>query len=448
MQVCNTYLWHYSGYGGVTSTGTTGTLITNQSGLLSVAGYNACGEGPPSTMNITLATTLTQPQTITGNIHPYPGYEVTYSVEYFPGITNRLWTVPSSWIITSGQGTNSITVVPAATAGNITVTPTSCYANTGPTSTLAVTYTPDPYLPRANYGQKYEPTSGILHGAGQTYSSNQTLDAAFDNYSDMMPDNNMPIIFMAYNSPGTGQSFYDNLKARLDAYEAEGQYVMPQFGFYLPSGTSTMTEAQLAQLSAGLQSLGRPVFIRIGYEINGTWYNPMYQPANFVSEFRRVVDRLRADGVEFASLWNTYPAISSWSYLDDFYPGDAYVDWWSIDVFSTWELTAPNTITFLNQAAAHGKPVMVGEATPRYVGADNAGDWNTWFVPFFNLFKNYPGLKGHTYIDWNWGLSRWPDWGNATLETGNSTVRTNYMNEMSHPIYKHAEATRPDYTIP
>lgn len=45
-----------------------------------------------------------------------------YSIPSVPNATKYVWTVPSGWIITSGQNTNSITVTTSSNSGNLTVT--------------------------------------------------------------------------------------------------------------------------------------------------------------------------------------------------------------------------------------------------------------------------------------------------------------------------------------
>lgn len=304
------------------------------------------------------------------------------------------------------------------------------------------------YQPRANYGATFEPQDEILHGAGQTYWI-EPLNHAFESYGTLLGNSRYPITFMDYGDVLMPQSYYDTLRARLDTIQATtGKYVVPQIGLNFSSEAGyTPSAATLQQLANGLKSLNRPVFIRPGYEFNGTWYSPMFNATDYVNNYRLIVDTLRANNVPVASLWNAYPGYSSYygssSYLSNFYPGDNYVDWWSMDVFSASDITALTTTEFLNQANQHGKPVMIGEATPRGVGADNAADWNTWFTPYFDMIKNNPGIKGMTYIDWDWSKSQWYDWGDARLETGDATVRANYLAEMSNPIYWHAGASNP-----
>lgn len=306
------------------------------------------------------------------------------------------------------------------------------------------------YATRAYYGAKFEPPSTVLHGAGQTYSS-EPLNGAFERYGDVLGTSHYPLLFMDYNSINSGQAKYDALRTRLDNIQAQtGRYVIPQFGLYIPPQgmPDGQYEAQLQQLADGLKSLNRPVYLRIGYEFNGVWYDPMYQPATYKHAFRRVVDKLRDEDVPAASVWCAYPGYSSyygsWNYLDDYYPGDDYVDWWGLDVFSPGDITASTTRSFLSHAEQAEKPVMIGEATPRWVGATDAQDWNTWFEPFFGMIEEWPGIKAHSYISWDWGQStQWPTWGNAAIEDGHSTVRANYLSEMANPIYEHAGSSMP-----
>jgi hypothetical protein len=125
------------------------------------------------------------------------------------------------------------------------------------------------------------------------------------------------------------------------------------------------------------------------------------------------------------------------------------VDWWGIDLFSPGDLTNAQTMTFLDKAEEYGKPVLIGEATPTGVGADDADDWERWFVPFLNLIRTCPGIKAHTYINYDWYL--YPSlstWGDARLETADPYVQAGYVEEMSSPLFLHAAAEIPDEFLP
>lgn len=59
-----------------------------------------------------------QPSAIAGTLNPEPGSSQSYSVTNVAG-TSYNWTFPSSWTITSGQGTNSVTVTVGTQNGTI-----------------------------------------------------------------------------------------------------------------------------------------------------------------------------------------------------------------------------------------------------------------------------------------------------------------------------------------
>lgn len=315
------------------------------------------------------------------------------------------------------------------------------------------------YLPRNNYGAMFEPPDGILHGAGQTYTD-AAHDQAYENYCDVMGAGKYPVVFMDYCGVTTGSSFYSELRTRLESIRDDyGIWAIPQIGCtFTSSGQPTQT--QINTFVNNLKNvLDWPCFLRLSYEFNGTWYNPMYNPTDFKASWIAITNALRANGVQAATVFCPYPGFytgyyGSWDYISQFYPGDQYVDWFGSDVFSAGDFTndyysddnsTPELVEVANAAHAHGKPLMIGEATPRYVGAQNASDWNAWFVKFFDFFKNNPSVKGHVYINWDWAGTRWPDWDDARLETADPYVRNNYLAEMDDPIWVHATEYMPGW---
>jgi hypothetical protein len=150
---------------------------------------------------------------------------------------------------------------------------------------------------------------------------------------------------------------------------------------------------------------------------------------------------IRASNLEVATVW-CFAMDGVMNYMD-YYPGDASVDWWAIDVFSAIHFTDPNSSRFLDSAVVHQKPVMIGETTPRYVGVLNGQQsWNDWFVPFFNFIHTKPNVKAFCYINWNWSqYPQWLDWGDARLEA-NAIVGSNFASEMDSSKYLHSSSER------
>ncbi|HEX2955106.1 MAG TPA: hypothetical protein VHR47_14155, partial [Bacillota bacterium] len=167
---------------------------------------------------------------------------------------------------------------------------------------------------------------------------------------------------------------------------------------------------------------------------NGTSWNG-YEAETYKPAFIRIVKAIRAHHLEAATIWCA--ALPLRNYMD-FYPGDEYVDWWGIDLFLPSELKSQETFSFLGNADLHGKPVIIGESTPRSVGVGGGqGSWNRWFKPYFNLIRSSRVIKAFCYINWNWAnYPQWSDWGDARLET-KPVVADNYCNEMRLPLYFH-----------
>ncbi|MCE3278727.1 MAG: large protein [Bacteroidetes bacterium] len=148
--ITNATSYSWSLPGGATIIGATNTnsITVNftqglAGGTISVNGVNSCGNGVSSSMNFV--------------INPYPGIAdailgqtaitncpstsgVTYSIPLVSNAVSYNWTVPSGASITSGAGTNSITVNYSALAvsGIVTVTPVNSCGN-GTASNLSIT---------------------------------------------------------------------------------------------------------------------------------------------------------------------------------------------------------------------------------------------------------------------------------------------------------------------
>jgi uncharacterized repeat protein (TIGR01451 family) len=75
-----------------------------------------------------------EPGTITGSTPPYckGNTGVVFSIDPVTGATGYTWTVPSGTVITSGQGTSSITVTLGKTSGNVCVTVTNGSCTSAP----------------------------------------------------------------------------------------------------------------------------------------------------------------------------------------------------------------------------------------------------------------------------------------------------------------------------
>ncbi|GEM_PF-579151 len=294
---------------------------------------------------------------------------------------------------------------------------------------------------RNNYNAVLELDDFVLHGAGQSPD-------AFKTYFDHMPINGKPNIYMYYIQLRDLQDKFwvDQLLKELDRYE--GQFILPQIGLSMASGfdpndhyeddvAAGLYDDQIGYLLEGLSRLGRPSYLRIGYECNGTAWNG-YAAETYQLAFRRISDRIKMEGLEVATVWCIAVGGGTDENYTNYYPGNEYVDWWSIDLFSVGHFTEPVTTQFMIDADSEMKPVMIGETTPRFIGADDEKDWEDWFVTYFDFIEDNPGVKASCYINWDWGeFEQWSDWGNAQLSE-NDFVRFNYIHKLRSEIYFHA----------
>ena len=308
------------------------------------------------------------------------------------------------------------------------------------------------YAPRVNFGARLEPAEGVIHGAGQD-------PVSYREYSELFDEAHRPMMFMTYITVTAGPEAVIDWRRRVQGALAElaGPGTTLQVGLNLTAGTDDGS-GRAGQVAEGaydeaidafvesLRSFGVPTWVRIGYEFEGSWNG--YTPEGYVAAFRYITDRIRAAGLEdIATVWCAAGGSAGFIGLDElltWYPGDGYVDWWGVDTFSPEELTNPWLGDFYDLAAKHRKPVMIGETTPRFVGADKGAEsWNRWFKPFFEMVRKHPEVKAISYINWDWAYWSdelgfgWHDWEDARLQN-DDLVRKLYVAELSHPIWIHA----------
>jgi hypothetical protein len=300
---------------------------------------------------------------------------------------------------------------------------------------------------RRNFGAPLEAADTVIHGAGQDPD-------AFAHYCSILTPSTRPTIYMAYlgvqgDPAGSIRDAEAHMKKVESAYP--GLALIPQYGLclthdghpeqhYEQDVASGKYDDALDAMCRALKNTGRPAFMRIGYEFNGSWNG--YQPESYRAAFQHISRALADHRIDVAKIWcAALPTTSK-----DYYPGDDHVDWWGIDLFDAADMTNPDTLRFIDQAAQHGKPVIIGESTPRHVGVkDGQADWDRWFVPYFKLIHDRPEIKAFCYIDWDWNkyAAIWPGWGDARVET-NPTIASHLQNELSLALYQKSPFVPPE----
>jgi len=183
----------------------------------------------------------------------------------------------------------------------------------------------------------------------------------------------------------------------------------------------------------------RPVFLRVGSESNTP--KSGHEPRHYVRAYRYVVDYFRAHGADNAIfMWNYKALQGDQPSPDVWYPGDAWVDWWSLDVFSADFRVAQVALRvrqFLRMARDHGKPVMLPESCPSELDIDDPLTWEIWFEPFFDMIHRNPGIRAFCYSNRDFskhvGLEHWRD-----MRLDGSVLAERWQAELRKANYLHA----------
>jgi hypothetical protein len=229
--------------------------------------------------------------------------------------------------------------------------------------------------------------------------------------------------------------------------------VMPQIGLAFTGGKDTGQgldalvvkgdfDQQLNAFYNILLALDRPSFTRIGYEFEGKWNG--YSPETYKKVFIKIATAFRKKKIKSATVWCSAGGSANFKEekkLMEYYPGDRYVDWWGIDIFSANEFSNPALKAFFRNADLHQKPLMIGESTPRGVGVlDGEKSWDKWFAPYFLMINETPGIKAINYINWDWAYwsnkigFNWHHWGDARIEQ-NEYVLESYKKAIANPLF-------------
>lgn len=177
-------------------------------------------------------------------------------------------------------------------------------------------------------------------------------------------------------------------------------------GYFLDNHYDTLTsggrDAQLKALADWIKAKGLPVFLRIGYEFNGSWTGHPQNRLGYVNAFRYIASKLQGYGaMNVAFVWQS-DGQGTEAELATYYPGDAYVDWVAYSHFDN------KGEGLLALAKTHAKPVMIAEAAPVRWNLGKAGDadgqaaWDGWFAPLFAHINANPQIRALAYINDNW----------------------------------------------
>jgi hypothetical protein len=177
-----------------------------------------------------------------------------------------------------------------------------------------------------------------------------------------------------------------------------------------------------------VKNWGKPLFIRVGHEMNGNWYpwcgsnnggstltgfgdpGKADGPERFVTAFRRVRHLFDSVGVSnVAWIWcanNFSTPYEAWNQPEQFYPGDDVVDWIGLDGYnwgssqswSNWSSFYDTFNEIYNRFKTSPKPLMIAE----FASTELGGSKSQWIRDVFLYTKVvFPRIKALTWFNIN-----------------------------------------------
>lgn len=167
--------------------------------------------------------------------------------------------------------------------------------------------------PSVYYGAKNEPENGILYGV---CSDGPTREK--------MPDESMLIL---YHELGDGVSGYE-----YDVFKkADASGIAIEYALNCPNeGADISWENYYEHNLSGISEMfaqypNVPVFLRFAAEFD-VW-SDMVEPDKYIKAFRYVAEYFKSRNSNVAMVFSPNHVSGMYTNVDDFYPGDEYVDW-------------------------------------------------------------------------------------------------------------------------
>lgn len=268
-------------------------------------------------------------------------------------------------------------------------------------------------------------------------------------------DKEIPLMYWGFfDDSGTPMSFYDGFEKKpsiammFNGWTTDGSKDFPMefcknaaASGYVPHVTwepimgledliSGKYDAYIKKYGEAIASFGKPIILRFAHEFNGDWYpwsiadDKIVPASTYVDAFRYVNKKIKeAGGTNARWAWapNATNGAKNSQRLEDYYPGDNYVDLIGMDGYnfgrsqswSNWQSFSEvfgNLYTWI-QKTHPNKPIFISEMGTSSKGGDKAA----WIKDmFFQLEHKFPKIKAVVWFN----IDKETDW--RFTETQNS----------------------------
>lgn len=243
--------------------------------------------------------------------------------------------------------------------------------------------------------QALESWQGKRHAVVNMFTNWNTTTKVINNlFGAQLPNiwnnGNVPLVTW---EPSTGASTPPDIEARI----ARGEY----------DGYITTWAGRMKAFLSGPDAIygtadDRRAYLRLGHEMNGDWYPwgaalGANSPADYVAMWRRVKGMFDAQGLDATRLgwiWCVNHDDVGGFAAEQFYPGDAYVDWIAIDgynwgtsqTWSSWKTPSATYGPMISRLRAlTAKPLAITELGSTTAGGGVSGK-GQWISDAFSYF--------------------------------------------------------------
>ena len=264
---------------------------------------------------------------------------------------------------------------------------------------------------------KYEPANGIYYGI---YSENDK--AVMPDLSNISQVYGNHEIFLYY-----AHLFRSNPQADSEFPTQEAQAVKKlngalQIALEPNEGLDFVKETpSVINWAKEAGKSGVPIFLRFAGEMNGDWVPWNGNPAKYREKFILVHNIMEKYAPNVAMVWspNDVPIEdNNKNKIDDYYPGDAYVDWvgvnFYVDFYDSGKPTADNNLLqnpidhlkYIYSKYSARKPIIICETGVGHYSIPDNKDLTDWGKANLEKLYNYlpiayPRVKAITYFSLN-----------------------------------------------
>lgn len=257
----------------------------------------------------------------------------------------------------------------------------------------------------------YYPNQGTYDQSCKTLNGGQYwCDAPWDTttWSKFESNAGKKVSILSYGQPPpwVQTTFYGNVADMITSRGAIPWLTMGQPTDDLAGIAAGNYDTQIKAWADNVKAYGKPLFLRLWWEMNGSWYNNWgtnLPASTYIAAWHRVHDDVVGEGAINVT-WVWCPNIGLTAEANARYPGDAYVDWVGLDgynkgtssvSFSSLFQTSYNNL----QTLAPTKPIVIGETASLEYGTNVKANWITDALGT-QLPTNFPKIKAVLWFNW------------------------------------------------